>query len=133
MKFSCYLFGIHFYIETDHRNLLWIDHSSDPKVQRMNLRLSEFNYTILHIPRELNQIANWFRKYCIKTINFTETVFKDSLYSNMTILEVLTQVHNAIIGHHGIHRTMNLYKRIGIKWTSIRKDVEEYIKSCSTC
>ncbi len=88
--------------ETDHRNLIWMDHSSDPKVQRMNLAMSEFNYTLLHIPRTLNEVSDWFSKYCIKTISYTEKVFKNAILSDLTVEEALSQVHNAIVGHHEV-------------------------------
>jgi len=112
IKFACFLYGIHFFIETDHRNLLYMEHSSDPKVQRMCLRLSEFNFTILHVPRESNEMTDWFSKYCLNVISATEKVFKKSILSDMSIKDALQEVHNAIIGHHGQHKTYALLKRL---------------------
>ena len=57
-RLAWFLYGVHFYIETDHRNLLWLQESTSPKLVRWTLCLQEFNYTLLHIFREQNQTAD---------------------------------------------------------------------------
>jgi len=60
MKFQHYLFGHYFTLQTDHRNLLWMDKAASPKVVRWRLRLQEFAFTITHIPGKSNFIADYF-------------------------------------------------------------------------
>jgi hypothetical protein len=51
-QFRCYLFGRKFTLVTDHRALCWLLKLKDPraKLTRWALRLSEFEYTVLHRP-----------------------------------------------------------------------------------
>ena len=62
-KFSDYLLGSHFLVETDHKPLvplLGSKHLSDlpPRVLRFRLRLARFNYTISHVPGKLLYTAD---------------------------------------------------------------------------
>ncbi len=65
--FACYhniitchhmLVGQHFYLHTDHKNLLYILKTETPKVVRWRLRLQEYNFSIIHIPGVKNIIAD---------------------------------------------------------------------------
>jgi hypothetical protein len=51
-QFRCYLYGRKFTLVTDHRALCWLLKLRDPsaKLTRWALRLSEFEYTVLHRP-----------------------------------------------------------------------------------
>jgi hypothetical protein len=53
-----YLLGQFFYVETDHRNLVYIDVATSPKLIRWKLRLQEYNFEIIHIPGKRNVIAD---------------------------------------------------------------------------
>lgn len=46
--------GCHFYIHTDHKNLIYIRTHASAKVIRWNLRLQEFDFTILHHAGKFN-------------------------------------------------------------------------------
>ncbi len=52
------LVGQHFYLHTDHKNLLYILKTETPKVVRWRLRLHEYNFSILHIPGVKKIIAD---------------------------------------------------------------------------
>ena len=58
LKFAHYLTGHPFILETDHRNLIWLDQSATPKVVRWRLRLQEFDIrlSILQVTRILLQM-----------------------------------------------------------------------------
>jgi hypothetical protein len=49
-QFRCYLYGRKFTLVTDYRALCWLLKLKDPraKLTRLALRLSEFEYTVLH-------------------------------------------------------------------------------------
>ena len=47
-----------FSLETDHRNLVYIDIATSPKVIRWKLRLQEFDFQVIHVPGRTNIIAD---------------------------------------------------------------------------
>src|SRR3546814_6653043 len=47
---SHHLRGHHFNVETDHRNLMYLDRATYPKLIRWRLRLREYVFTVVHIP-----------------------------------------------------------------------------------
>ena len=62
-KFTDYILGRHFKIETDHKLLIpllskkQLD-SIPPRIIRFRLRLAKFNYSICHVPRKLLYTAD---------------------------------------------------------------------------
>ena len=61
------LYGHHFQLETDHRNLTYIHAGSSPKVTRWLLLLQEFMYAIKHVPGEDNVWPDLFSRYPLTT------------------------------------------------------------------
>lgn len=53
-------------IETDHRNLQWMQHSSSPRVQRWNILLSEYEFVVLYLPGHKNHVADFLSR-CVPT------------------------------------------------------------------
>ena len=47
--FDAMLLGHPFIVETDHRNLCWMQKSDNPKVIRWRTRLSEYTFSVRHI------------------------------------------------------------------------------------
>lgn len=43
------LLGLKFIVQTDHRNLMYLDKSSAPKLIRWRLRIQEFNFVVEHV------------------------------------------------------------------------------------
>jgi hypothetical protein len=58
MKLEGYLLGQFFYLQTDHRNLVYISEATAPKVVRWRLRLQEYHFQIVHIPGVHNEVAD---------------------------------------------------------------------------
>jgi putative transposase len=58
LKFTYYLRGKSVLIETDHRNLQWIERSEVPMVMRWRSYLQSFDILIKHIPGTRNQVAD---------------------------------------------------------------------------
>jgi len=58
LKSERYLLGHHFILQTDHRNMLYLEKSQAPKLIRWRLRLQEYLFTIEHIPGKDNVIAD---------------------------------------------------------------------------
>ena len=57
-KFEYLLRDIHFTIRTDHRNLLYVNQTASPKVQRWKWDIQQYNFHVEHIPGRLNVVAD---------------------------------------------------------------------------
>ena len=56
-KFSYYLRGKPFVLETDHKNLRWIEASEVPKIVRWRIYMQSFVFQIKDIPGSKNGLA----------------------------------------------------------------------------
>ena len=62
MSFHYYLRGKEFVVETDHRNLQWIETSQTPIVVRWRALLQSYSFLIRHIPGTENKVADWMSR-----------------------------------------------------------------------
>ena len=60
--FAYYLRGKPFVLETDHRNLLWIEKSEVPIVVRWRVYMQSFVMYVRHIPGTQNRVADWLSR-----------------------------------------------------------------------
>ena len=127
IKLQTYLLGIHFTLETDHRNLLWLDQASAPKVIRWRLRLQEFDFHLVHIPGRNNTIADYLSR-----VSINQTIVEGA---NETIdyKEAISRYHNSIVGHHGELRTFKSLRADGHVWPQMKKDIQDVVSSCPIC
>ena len=58
------LIGHEFVVETDHRNLQFINRSMNRKVQNWSLQLSDFQFSIVHISGKENKVADALSRLC---------------------------------------------------------------------
>ena len=56
--FAYYLYAKHFILETDHRNLIWMEQSVVPKIIRWRIALQSFNFQLRHIKGKDNQVGD---------------------------------------------------------------------------
>jgi len=49
------------------------------------------------------------------------------------IHQLITTAHNSVIGHHGVHATLQKLVRSGRKWPQMRADVQVFIAQCAAC
>ena len=59
-EYHPYIAGGKFNIFTDHRGLQWLKNTKDPhgRLYRWSLKLSPYNYEIIHKPGATNHVAN---------------------------------------------------------------------------
>ena len=57
-KFSYYLIGKYFIIETDHNNLRWMEASTVAKVVHWRIYLQDFHFDVFHISGTKNTVAD---------------------------------------------------------------------------
>lgn len=66
------------HLETDHKNLQWMESSSNPKVQRWAVYLGEFQYQLRHISGASNVIADGLSRVGVPAIcEFVAHVLRD--------------------------------------------------------
>ena len=68
-SFAWYLRGKEFLVETDHRNLQWIESSQSPIVCRWRALLQSFHFKIRHIPGRENKVADWISRPAINALH----------------------------------------------------------------
>ena len=68
-SFVWFLRGKEFLVETDHRNLQWIETSQSPIVCRWRALLQSFHFKIKHIPGKDNEVADWTSRPAINLLH----------------------------------------------------------------
>jgi hypothetical protein len=152
-KLESYFLGHHFILETDHRNLVYIQSVSTPKVQRWLLRMKEFDFDVVHL--YLNHIKIEF----LHTIELLHAIIHSSHIAGVNnvipdaisccfILSVegmrqrfrcqdsyqkFVFLHNCMVGHHGVHAMMRKIRQLGCEWPNMEKELREFVRNCSIC
>ena len=121
-----------FILETDHRNLLWLEKSIVPKILRWTIYIRSFNLQIRHIPGKCNTVADWLSR-AHTNIPEEQAPVLHNIESTTTMNSLLSQVHGGRAGHRGIKRTyeaLNLHHPgHGISINQIT----DYIANCPIC
>jgi RNase H-like domain found in reverse transcriptase/Chromo (CHRromatin Organisation MOdifier) domain len=128
MQFSYYLRGKEFLIETDHRNLVWLESSQVPIVIRWRVLLQAYQFSIRHIPGKENTVADWLsRMYPLDPILSLATV------THPTTLELFNTVHGGRSLHHGAKRTyLSLCHRYPGHRIPLRV-IQDLVAECPIC
>ena len=148
---SYLLSGRSFVVKTDHKNLIyWNTLSASAKVERWKVALSEYDYSIIHIPGKDNVIAD-----AMSRLNFLNNMSNasasdtpseregngdDIVICNVSLVrtpsqhdDIISNFHNATVGHWGAQSTIHILKRHGHVWKNMLKDVRSFVKSCPIC
>ena len=127
-QFSYYLRGKSFLLETDHRNLLWIETSLVPIIVRWRVLLQSYNFLIRHIPGKTNAVADWLSRMHPTTLSTLST--KENY---PTLSEMFNSVHGSRSLHHGAKRTyLNLCNKFPGHGISLRV-IEDLVLECPLC
>src|SRR5690606_15370632 len=112
---SHHLLGHRFLVETHDRNLVFMDKAPAPTLVRWRLRRQEYDFEVRHIAGKDNPVADGLSR-CLVLQHAAE----------------IGRVHNAVVGHRGVHKTLELLKAMGHEWPGMSNEVAEFIKSCPT-
>ncbi len=147
-QFKHYLRGRKFIVQTDHKNLVFINASQTPKIVRWRLLLNEFDYVIEHIPGSRNVVADalsrclfarlspllseegWTHGQDANAVANVPNVPNDHEFPHR---EIIQRFHNHVVGHRGIAATIKILKDAGHTWAGIDGEVRRYIDACSLC
>ena len=129
-QFNYYLRGKPFLMETDHRNLVWIETSQVPIVVRWRVLLQSFVFDVKHIPGKNNTVADWLsRMYPMLTTQSTLSAISTTL--NMK--SMFDAVHGGRSLHHGAKRTyLALCQQFPGHGIPLRI-VQDLVSECPTC
>ena len=135
-----------FVLRTDHKNLLYISESSNPMIIRWYMAIQELDYTKQYLKGESNVVADDMSRLCPNLMTEEPDLYdhQDILCStlNKFILSsedhtVISTVHNSLVGHHGLERTIDKLTRklktSNTKWQFLRQKVKRFIQLCPCC
>ena len=132
-KFEPYLRDRNFVLRTDHRNLTFIDKEQSARVNRWRLLLQEFSFDIEYLPGLNNVLADRLSRDVIRADLPTATVALIVAAIADPARREISIVHNDIVGHFGVDRTMQLLHGQGRSWPGMRKDVTTFVRECPFC
>lgn len=135
------LLGVPFILETDHRNLMWLQKAVAPKLVRWRLRLQAFDFVVKHIPGQSNifadELSRIVRSSAVDDITVLASelhviYYKDDICSR-SIEDIMGEFHNSVVGHKGAATTLAQIRRAGYEWPAMAETVAHFITTCPTC
>ena len=132
--FNFYLRGKDFIIETDHRNLQWIESSQSPIVIRWRALLQSFSFQVRHIPGRENRVADWLSRASFDDASLPTLNTISSIDANTSSFEhIMRSVHSTRNLHFGASET---WRRAKMQYPTAHISVEavrRYVKECPLC
>jgi hypothetical protein len=129
--FSYILRAKRFIVETDHRNLLWMENSEVPKIIRWRIFLQSYDMTLKHVAGKDNIIADHLsRLHTHIDVNVVNNAESSEVPTPETLLG---QVHNSRMGHNGVARTWKLLTEHFPGHEISQAFIRAWISSCATC
>lgn len=129
-QFGYYLTGKTFVVETDHRNLVWMETSLVPIIIRWRVLLQSYSFQIKHIPGKQNGVAD-----CISRMHpqSTPSSTLSSSENTLSIQEMFASVHGHRSLHHGAKRTyLTLCQRYPGHGIALRT-IQDLVAECPIC
>ena len=120
-KFQYLLYSRHFILETDNKNLTFLNTATSSRVYRWKLAIQRYAFNIRHVVGKMNVVAGAFsicvidnhstKAYPIQAVvTMNEIVLTDEQYNT------IAQFHNSTAGHAGIDRAVKRMHKAGISW-----------------
>ena len=140
-KFEHLLRDVKFTLQTDHKNLTYVNESLSPKVRRWKLLIQEFDFDIEYLKGEDNIVADAFSRL-LTVDNDSETLcLLDEFKIPSDKYKIIGKIHNSQIGHHGVETSMKKLlatnpttgKPCVEPWPQMREHVRRFIKTCPCC
>ena len=134
-----------FTIRTDHRNLLFITEASNPMIVRWYMALCEFSFTLEFIPGVDNGIADAMSRLCRNNmIDHPREYSPEYVLSSIRIekhtskpddqqYRKIGKMHNSLVGHFGLERTLKHFKDVDDIWQFQRQHIRYFIDHCPCC
>ena len=142
--FEMFLVGREFRVKTDHRNLLYMQHSCNAKVQRWFGYLMLFDFTIKHIPGIDNIVADALsRVFAVmaqlnpdnEEIRETEMEIQQqesepTQWNQEKLQSMFNRFHNGITGHLSLAKTIEAMRDAGCEEPHLKQQVIRLMAKC---
>lgn len=129
-SFDYYLRGKEFVVETDHRNLQWMEASIVPIICRWRALLQSYKFLVRHIPGAQNKVADWLSRPPLETLDGTVRQLDNV---DVTLDTILKEVHGGRALHYGGYST---WLRARTRYPNARISiaaVREWVRECPVC
>ena len=137
-KFQYLLYNRTFVLETDSKNLTFLNNAPLSRVYRWKLAIQRYDFRLKHIPGEQNVVADAFSR-CVFDEHSTEAFPVQAVAAMHELIltpeqhEQCGRCHNSTVGHHGVERTVKKMKAAGYVWPHLREHVRNFIRNCPCC
>ena len=144
-----------FILQTDHKNLTYVNFEGSAKVKRWKMLIQEYRFQIEYLPGPQNVVSDAFSRCCAKEevlpatpmaeaiereyLEFLEAAGEDECFMGEeapipdSIRKEIERVHNAMVGHAGIKRTVKRLVDAGSTTRDQRGWVTRFIHECPFC
>lgn len=141
LKLEYLLRDRHFTIKTDHKNLTILKnkYSTQDKVQRWFTTFQGFDFDIQDVKGVHNPVSDAFSRLCpIETQESEEYVNailmdEDTQYVPKKEWLLISKVHNTLVGHHGVERTIAKLREQGLDWKLMPIHIKRFKQQCPCC
>jgi len=130
-KFEYLLRDRKFTLRTDHDNLTYMNDPPSPKVRRWKISIQGFDFDIEYIKGELNVAADGFSRLLHITVEVS--CLLKGLKLPRDIYKMISSIHNTVVGHHKVERTIAKLKTQNLQWPQMRDHVRKFIDNCVCC
>ena len=120
-----------FTLQTDHKNLIYMNTETDSKVARWKMFISRYDCMIEHIAGVKNPVADGFSRLLPMTEEELQLRYEFNIPEEE--YKKIEAVHNSAVGHHGEHRTIKKLIAQGHNWKYMRNHVRKFLKQCAFC
>ena len=128
---------VHFLMQTDHKNLTYINYGNSAKILRWKLHIQEFDFSLEHIAGSDNDVADAFSRlvenHNINILEKHELLTLPDYFIPDEMFDAIKLVHNSTVGHHGVERTIRKLQNAKQNWPYQREHVRMFIKKCPCC
>jgi len=150
--FEFFLFGRNFKVRTDHRNLLYMQHSCNMKVQRWFGYLMLFDFVIIHVPGVDNIVADALSRVfaTMFSLNANEALTDNvsdtedqreieqqqnitAAWDQASLQEFFKRFHNGVTGHLSLANTIAAMREAGCDAPHLKQAVIRMMATCGPC
>lgn len=146
-KCSHLLRDIKFLLQTDHKNLTYLNLESSAKVRNWKLYVQEFNFGLGWLDGKKNVVADHFSRLCEhKGVSSNSEVDDIPEQIALALLgrdddiripddkyRIIGRYHNSNVGHFGLEKTIENILKVQSKWKYLRRHVRKFIAQCPVC